>query len=290
MTIAVGFKCVDGVVVAADSLYTEGTAKLYGQKIFPIPSNGRYGLLIAGSGGGPSLKGIVREIKKRLKRCVGPGDFADIQEILEHALRANCLKHFDAAPKDRLDDLEVQLLIGVWLPGRGTRLFETFRTDALEVADHRCIGCGSSLAAYLNDVFFPPGNRPSVRLAEPLAAYIVGRSKYYVQFCGGHTFVRALLADGTDERVWNEEIRESEEYCESFFRNIALIRGFVGDMQAGVSSDVECLVKSLRDQVLEFCAKQKAHRDKLAEIRRRYAAVKTNSAAVSATSSRHDHT
>jgi len=225
MTIAVGFKCVDGVVLAADSLYTEGTAKLYGQKIFPIDSNGHYALTIAGAGGVPSMKGIVREIKKRLDR-IGPkpADVSRIQSVIESALCAYYPKHIDSAPTDTQGDLGVQLLVGIWTSGDGARLFETCRTSAFEIDDHRCIGLGSHLAQYLNDVFFPPGSPPSVRLAESLAAYIVKQSKRYMQYCGGRTFVRALLDDGTDERVRSEEIRDSEEYFEDFFKSLGRMR------------------------------------------------------------------
>jgi len=178
MTIAVGFRCSDGVVLAADSLYTEGVAKLYGQKIFPIASNGRYALTIAGSGGVPSLKGIVREVKKSLRSGLSLSDFSDIQDVVESVLCAYYPKHIDSAPKNKRDDLAVQLLVAMWVSGRGTRLLQTYRTDGFEVEGHGCIGMGSYIASYLNDVFFPAGSTPSVRRAEPLAAYIVGRSKH----------------------------------------------------------------------------------------------------------------
>src|SRR5438445_13742032 len=110
MTIAVGFKCVDGVVVGADSLYTEGIAKLYGQKIFSIPSNGHYALTIAGAGGVPSIKGVVREITKRLRDKIGPNssNVSRIRSVVESSLGAYYPKHIDSAPKDKQDDLGIQ--------------------------------------------------------------------------------------------------------------------------------------------------------------------------------------
>jgi 20S proteasome alpha/beta subunit len=145
MTIAVGFKCVDGIVLAADSLYTEGDAKLYGQKIFPIPSNGRYALTIAGAGGVPSLKGIVREIEKRLESRIGRSakDFSRLRSIVEGALGSYYPKHIDSAPLAAQNDLGVQLLIAMWVSGSGTRLFESSRTAVFEVEEHRCVGIGS---------------------------------------------------------------------------------------------------------------------------------------------------
>jgi len=271
MTIAVGFTCVDGVVLAADSLYTEGIAKLYGQKIFPLPSNGLYALTIAGAGGVPSLKGIVREVEKSLRSEIGQmrADFSQIRSVVEGALGRYYPRHIDSAPRDRQDDLGVQLLIGIWVLGDGTRLFETCRTAAFEVDDHRCVGIGSHLAEYLNDVFFPGGVRPTVRMAEPLAAYIVGRSKRHVQFCGGRTFVRALLDDGTDERVWNEEIRDSEDYIEQFFSSVGHIRELLGKVPRAEAIDLSPFTEILKNAMIEFQAKQQTYRDKMLATRKR---------------------
>jgi hypothetical protein len=271
MTIATGFKCVDGIVLAADGLYTEGIAKLYGQKIFSIPSNGHYALLIAGAGGVPSLKGIVREIAKRLDARIGQRatDFSHLRSIVEGALGSYYPKHIDSAPQDARDDLGVQLLIAMWVSGSGTRLFESCRTAAFEVEDYRCVGIGSHLAGYLNDIFFPPGERPSVRIAEPIAAYIVGRSKHYVQFCGGRTFVRALLDDGTDERVWNEEIRNSEDYIEGFFASVGRLRGLLGHALQPHDVDLAPFTRDLKDSIIEFQARQQSYRDKHMAIGRR---------------------
>lgn len=269
MTIAVGFRCVDGVVLAADSLYTEGVAKLYGQKIFPIASNGRYAVTIAGAGGVPSLKGIVREIEKRLSKGIGSKatDFPRIRSIVEGALGFYYPKHIDSAPMDKQEDLGVQLLVGMWVSGNGTRLFETCRTSAFEIDDHRCVGIGSHLVEYLKDVFFPPGTRPSVRMAEPLAAYIVGQAKRYVQFCGGRTFVRALLDDGTDERVWSDEIRDSKEYYEEFFTSLGQIRGLFEVAPSPQNIDLAPFAEILKQRIIEFRAKQQGYRDKQEAIR-----------------------
>jgi hypothetical protein len=157
----------------------------------------------------------------------------------------------------------------MWVSGSGTCLFESCRTSLFEVDHHSCIGIGSHLAEYLNDVFFPPGERPSVRIAEPFAAYIVGQSKRYVQFCGGRTFVRALLDEGTDERVWNEEIRASEDCIEGFFTSVGHMRAALGHGLQPQDIDMAPFTKALQETIVEFRAKQQVYRDKRAAISQR---------------------
>jgi hypothetical protein len=269
MTIAVGFRCVDGVVLATDSQYTEGIAKLYGQKIFPIPSNGHYALTIAGAGGVPSLKGIVGQIEDRLQRQIGskPAKVSDLKSVVEDVLRAYYPKYIDSAPKTKRDDLGVQLLVATWVAGRGTRLFETYRTFVTEVTHHRSIGVGSWLVEYLRDMFFPPGHRPSVEVAKPLAAYMVWAAKKYIECCGGHTFVRTLLDDGTDRRVWGEEIQDAETYFQDCFKGLAYIRRSLSIAVDPENIDMVPFAKILKDRLVEFRQRQKKYLDQQARNR-----------------------
>jgi 20S proteasome alpha/beta subunit len=264
MTIAVGFRCVDGVVLAADSQYTEGLAKLYGQKIFPIPSNSYYALTIAGSGAVPSLKGIVGQIEEKLQQQIGAKStsFSALKSIVEEVLRTYYPKHIDSAPKAKRDDLEVQLLVAAWVAGHGTRLFETYRTFVTEVAQHRSIGAGSLLVEFLRKTLLPPSGRPSVEVAKPLAAYMVWAAREFVQFCGGRTFVRALLNNGTDRRVWSEEIREAEEYFQDFFNNLAYLRRLLDTAVAPGDVDIGPYSELLKDKLVEFKQKQKTYIDR----------------------------
>jgi hypothetical protein len=273
MTIAIGFKCVDGIVLAADSLYTQGIAKLYGQKIFPIPSNGYYALTIAGAGGIPTLKGAVREIKKALHKTIRTRQttLAEVQLVIEDSLSAYFPKHIESAPRDQQGDLAIELIIAVWIAGSGTHLLETARATATEV-DSRCsVGTGQWLTECLGDMFIPPGERPTVEMMKPLAAYIVGRATKYIQYCGGETFVRALLDDGTDDRAWREEIREADSYFVEFFRTVGSVREMLGASPRPEEIPMNPFADVLKTQVVEFRRKREAHRERRAQIRKRAA-------------------
>ena len=71
MTIALGFRCQNGVVIASDSHYTQDISKTRGQKIFIIPTNGYYALTIGGAGGSNQIKWTVTEIQRSLADEVG---------------------------------------------------------------------------------------------------------------------------------------------------------------------------------------------------------------------------
>jgi hypothetical protein len=49
MTIAAGYVCLDGIVLAADTEYTSGASKYEGEKLFGI-SKGDWAVIIAGAG------------------------------------------------------------------------------------------------------------------------------------------------------------------------------------------------------------------------------------------------
>jgi hypothetical protein len=273
MTIAIGFRCIDGIVLAADSRYSVGIAKLDGQKIFPIESNGKYALTIAGAGGAVSIKGAVREIRKVLGKEIGPktASVQDVQTAVENALCRYYPRYVDAAPREKRDDLGFEMLVGIWVAGTGTRLFQTFRTGCVEVDRHACIGIGSYLTQCFTDLLFPPGPPPPLQLAGPLAAFLVGKAKKYVLYCGGHTSVRELLDDGTDDMMWKQEVEDAEEYFESFFSVVGSVHTSLGSLNAPEAVDMEPYAKMLKERLIESMAVQKKYRDKREEMRRRAA-------------------
>lgn len=209
------------------------------------------------------MKGIVQEIQEALKEDIGDQATTtrEIQDIIKGVLCEFYPKHIDSAPEPQRGYLDVALLLGVWVAGAGSRLFETSRTKVTEVDDHYCVGLGAYLARYVTDLFFPPGSSPSVEETKPLAAYIVGRAREYVEGCGGNTFVRALLDDGMDDRVWNEEIADSEDYFAEFFKTLGSVCGLLNCFADVADIDMAPYAKILKDRLVQFTQKQKGYRD-----------------------------
>jgi 20S proteasome alpha/beta subunit len=74
MTMAIGFKCDDGVVVCSDSLESDGFIKGFVAKCKPMGviqtgSEPTWGVAFAGAGGGGVLDKFVKETNEQLLRC-----------------------------------------------------------------------------------------------------------------------------------------------------------------------------------------------------------------------------
>ena len=129
MTIALGFKCSNGVVIATDSQYSLDISKTRGQKIFPIPTNGHYAVTIGGAGSSNMIKSTVTSIERSLAERVGtrPTTSLEILGIIEEVLQRSFAEHVDPAPADERRWLDYSLLIGIWTPKERSLLFNTQR-------------------------------------------------------------------------------------------------------------------------------------------------------------------
>jgi 20S proteasome alpha/beta subunit len=228
MTIGVGFRCQDGVVIATDSQYSLDISKSRGQKIFPIPSNGHYAITIGGAGGSDQIKWAVAEIGRSLATEIGtrPTTTLEIQQTLEGVLKRSFAEHVDPAPSEERRWLDYGLLIAVWTAEEGARLFNSQRTVVVEVANPNYVsmGVGSYLAEYVLHAFFDRTWMLCVDEATAVSAYIVTMAKEYVEGCGGSTFVRVLDDRGHDVRLQKEEINNAVEYFENLFRWTSTMR------------------------------------------------------------------
>src|SRR2546423_3744610 len=76
---------------------------------------------------------------------------AEIEQILDKEYRRNVLRH-----PDRSTDVNIHywLLLAMWLPSSGAKLFATHETALHEVDTYECIGSGQYLARYLIDPSF----------------------------------------------------------------------------------------------------------------------------------------
>ncbi len=80
MTIAAGFVCTDGVLLAADTLFT-GVNKRYASKTWVLPPLGETVVILSGSGLGVVLERAKLEIARRLSGRVTATAIDVIQEI-----------------------------------------------------------------------------------------------------------------------------------------------------------------------------------------------------------------
>ncbi len=185
MTIALGFRCLDGVVIATDSQYTLDIAKGRGQKIFPIPTNGHYALTIGGAGASDQIKSTVAEIGRSLAKEIGARRTTneEIRQVVEAVLQRSYSAHVDIAPEDERSWLDYGLLIGTWTPHERTILFKSARTIVTEVAypNHVGLGIGSYLTDFVLAALFDKSWKLYVDEAASVGAYVVTAAKDHVE-------------------------------------------------------------------------------------------------------------
>jgi hypothetical protein len=162
MTIAAGFVCSDGVLLASDTQYT-GVEIRHGRKFWTL-SVGDALVIVGGAGTEAALKRIREEAEDRLK----PG-MSKLQIV--GAVEASL------ALVDQLlqlpDDQKTELLVAIRIDNR-TLLYENQgRGLGLSLVDYdsQCVGIGFSLGLYFVRSLFRPSM--SIRWAKIIAAHLI---------------------------------------------------------------------------------------------------------------------
>jgi 20S proteasome alpha/beta subunit len=264
MTIVVGFRCSNGVVIATDSQYSLDISKTRGQKIFPIPTNGYYALTIGGAGGSDQIKWAVSEIQHSLAKEIGARHTSstEIREIVESVLIRSYRDHVNPAPEEEGNFLEYGLLIGIWTAKERSLLFRSSRTTLAQVENpnYTTIGQGSCLSAYILHALFERTWLLTVDEASSVGAYIVQMAKEFVDFCGGSTFVRVLDENGHDVRLGKDEVENAIEHYRELFRWTSSIRSLLDQSIDPASVEMLPYANILRDQIIKFRALQDKRR------------------------------
>lgn len=185
VTIAVGFRCVDGIVIASDTQYTRGPFKTEGPKIFTVkpPARQDLALLIAGAGHVAFMKRAIEQMESALSSCSANLGVNDVKVIIEDELLTFFTKHVYPIPS--YEGYGFELLIAVWTKQDGFGLFKTTATTISAVATREVIGCGFDVVEYvLNLLYLSP---ITVEDATFVAVTCVKAAKDYVDYCGGKT-------------------------------------------------------------------------------------------------------
>ena len=162
MTIGIGFKCRDGIVLATDTKYTQGDYKSHGPKLFTLfaPHDlPDLAVVIAGAGTVPFMKGAVAKIEEHLRELDAPND-KSVQRTIESTLLEYFALHVFPRPS-HWDQVYVELLIGLWTRHDGFTLLASDDTNVLPVTHYgtaaRAIGLGKYVADYALGLVFDVG-------------------------------------------------------------------------------------------------------------------------------------
>ncbi len=111
MTIACGFKCLDGVLLGADTLVQDGTIKSYENKIFKCSTEHDHLVCMAGAGNFPR----VQEFSSRLRDTQAFSDGKNSTEGLARAIReaARWTWYKEAVEQTRSEGFYLEFLFAV---------------------------------------------------------------------------------------------------------------------------------------------------------------------------------
>jgi 20S proteasome alpha/beta subunit len=275
VTIAVGFKCKDGLVLATDTQYTRGIYKSHGPKLFdlfsaePLPN---LSVVVAGAGRVSFMKMAIAELEERLRLIPDPS-FADVKNAVTHTLLDVFQTHIYPMPDYKQDGAAFELILGVWTRRDGFGLFQTESTSVnqeLLGSGYCSIGTGVALAGYALDLTYNPWVT-QVENAKFLAAFCIKAAKDYVGSCGGKTKIYTLQNNPSGFRSYHcltDEVDEAEQYSEELFRTLKHLlvcldpEGLVfADYMVGNST------KILTNSILAFRQRQREIREKVRRLR-----------------------
>ncbi len=207
MTIGVGFRCSNGLVVCADREITGGGGFKYEESKITTLEMENLSIVYTYAGDPDASKMMFDKAKEALWRELNGSEFDDLegmsQQILERVFR----------------DRQTKGLSTIWeiLAFSQHFLIKTKETKVVKGFPAEQIGFGdSSVLRYVCDFLLPSGHLNASE-ARILGGYIVSVASRYVQFCGGDTDTAVLFSTGQLVRStggpWPNQ-KQRYEYCE----------------------------------------------------------------------------
>jgi 20S proteasome alpha/beta subunit len=209
VTIIVGIKCKDAIVLASDSQMTYGTNKqMDGTKIETI-SFGQLPVLVAQSGD-LRMSGRSVDVLRGLARNSEPKTVEEVGMIAQDAMRAfrNELRlvRFNCSSEEldeslRKQGIECEIMLGFFVGGKAHLLTVNLAQAVYmkSISHYEAIGCGGSLGQFLLDENTTPAM--DMRSASLVAIYVVEIVKRHDAYCGGPTKVGIVTKDMAEHGI-----------------------------------------------------------------------------------------
>jgi 20S proteasome alpha/beta subunit len=193
MTIVAGFRCSDGIVLAADREVTYSDLLKVQRGTFcsveSFTADGGHSVVFAGAG----ERDYLGYFFEKVSDYIHSGMTSDaIQKCLQEAMHEVYKTHiypFHSVQPEAI----LQMLIGVVVRGEQPTLLRAHKSLVTKAANFDSIGYGSTLAHYLADRMVSQRTL-SLREAKPIAAGIVQKVGRYVPYCSDE--VEMVVIDG----------------------------------------------------------------------------------------------
>jgi hypothetical protein len=199
MTIAAGFVCVDGVVLAADTLYT-GPTRRHDRKLWEIPK-GQSLVALAGAGDRVLIEKTKDQIEQRIQADASEREILNDIETILFTIHTQSIWHDQSS----IEPPSLDVLLAIRTTS-GCRLFVNRAAALAPVAKSQCIGCGLSLGAYFADCLF--ADWMPVEHARTIAVHLLEQTKTYDKDCGGESHILSIPVFGDSKWMTEAEVKE----------------------------------------------------------------------------------
>ena len=268
MSIGVGFKCIDGIVLASDTQYTRGSIKSQGPKIFPLCDTSELAVIIAGAGRVPFMKRACEKIETALAALVSP-TLEDVRTAIELVLVDFFNYYVYPKPSPERENCTFELIVGAWTRQDGFGLFKTDDVVVTPVTKHGSAYCSIGYGQYVSEYALGLTFQPGINLenAKFIAALCVKAAKDYVDYCGGKTHMYTLgEIEGSAYHIGRVnvlDIKDAEQYSEDLFETLRYIMSYLDPTSLTSEESVRGMTDLLKDGILRFRQQQIARRDRI---------------------------
>ena len=216
LTIIAGFKCMDGIVICADSQETIGSSKRSVPKLQlhrgPFPDFQMEGLVnhdlavvFAGAGDGPFIDKIAELAWQPIRNA---SDIWEASAAIESVIKETYKEYGQIYQQGQCPSAE--LIYGITM-GRTSKLFYAYGPIVNE-KDFVSAGIGYYLADFLAGRMYQ--QHLSTRQCVILAAYILDQAKEHVEGCGGDSQIAVLREEEPSGLVEYKLIEEVTKFLQ----------------------------------------------------------------------------
>ncbi|MGA8222782.1 MAG: hypothetical protein WB780_14110 [Candidatus Acidiferrales bacterium] len=213
MTIAIGQRFKDGILLCADTLLSTGGIRKYGDKLFSYRCANGAVIVFAVSGNVAYAKMAIEKSVLEVNKIPAADLKSEAIKIaIEKVLIQFYKDHIFPHPLYKSGQKDFQFVAAAWTPHSGILPFYSTETALTEFEVYLPLGIGSDLAEYiLETTAIPKTKHRKLDSAVRLMIHVLWAVKEYVEECGGKSQFIVLDKDGKLSKVDLADIRFVED-------------------------------------------------------------------------------
>lgn len=209
MTIAAGFVASDGIVLCADTLYTDGQTKEYRDKIFSWEGLRTFvGFAVAGHATIGRM--VVDDCRDALDGLRRKGlSMSSILATIRPIIKRTYEQYVDTRPLEERAASDFWLLIAISTQAEKFRLYSSVRASLSRIDTFECVGIGRQLGRYIIDPTYHQGM--TVDEVALLGVHALASAKERVDGVGGRSQFVAVK-DGFVSPIAPHNFDDADDY------------------------------------------------------------------------------